>query len=239
MYQPKLISFIGAGGKSTLIQNIASKLRKDKKVLISSTIDIKRIPEDRIDLIDYDFKEDYNLCKTYENGIYVISEGLTNDNKLKGLKLDTITNLSNCFDISLIECDYTTGRNLKAWREDEPTIPSGTDLLIYILDVSMIGKKINVENIHNVDVFCDLTGKKIRSTIETDDIVKLILSKEDSFESLGIRRLLFINKVEDEIKEKYALEIYERIKDLGFAIIAYGSVRDNKIITLKEEICAN
>lgn len=235
-YSPKLVSFIGAGGKSSLINMIAAYFRDSKKVLISSTIDIKRIDEDKIDLIDYDFQEDYSLCKTYENGIYVISEGLTNDNKLKGLNKDTISTLSECFDLSLIECDYTTGRNLKAWRDEEPIIPCATNLLVYVLDIQMVGKRISVDYIHNVDVFIDITGKKIGDTIELCDITKLIKSKESNFEALNIRRLMFINKVERTIDKMNTELLFKEIKDLGFEIISYGSIKNNSFTLLKENL---
>lgn len=234
-YKPNIISFIGAGGKSELMKKIASVLRSDKKILMSSTIDVTRISEDQIDLIDYEFKEDYNLCRTYENGVYVMAGGITNDNRLKGLPVSTLSSLSKCFDLSLIECDFTQGRSLKAWRKDEPLILDGTDLLIYILDITMIGKILSVDTVHNVDVFVDVTGRKIGEPIELEDIVTLLRHKESNFESLGIRRMMFMNKVEDAHHEKNAIEIFERTKDLGFEIVVFGSIKNNVVTILKEE----
>lgn len=232
-YNPKVISFVGCGGKSTLISKLSQIYRKEKKLLYTFTIDVKRVSESLVDLIDYDFKEDYDLCRTYENGIYVISSGITMDNKLRSLPLKSISSLVGCFDLSLVECDLTMDRNLKAWRSNEPIIPDETDMYVSIIDITAIGKKVNVENIHNVDLFCDLTGKKIGDKVDLNDIITLVDNKDSMFKNSKGTKVLFINKVEDEIQYDNAIYIENNIDKLGIDVIIIGSLKEDTFKILK------
>lgn len=217
------VALIGSGGKTTLIRTLARENRSTKRVLISNTINMDRIPEFEVDFIDYEFREDYALCDYSHPGVFVLSYEIEPDNTLRGLPLDVLEAQMDCFELNLIECDESRQRPIKAWRPDEPSLPESTDITLGILDIKALGLKISVETVHNLDVFCDLTSKKVGDIITREDIKKLILNPDMMFRTARGRRVLFINKVENPIMMAYA-------RDLGHEIAQSPNAPDSIII---------
>lgn len=199
-----IVAVIGSGGKTTLVRILARENRATKRVFISNTLNMERIPEDEIDFVDYEFRQDYSLCDYSHPGVYVLAYEIDQDNMLRGLPLDVIEQQMDCFELCLIECDESRQRPLKAWRPNEPLLPSSTDVTLGVLDITSLGLKISVETVHNLDVFCDLTGKRVGDVITRADIKRLVLDPDMMFRTAKGQTVLFINKVEDSILMDYA-----------------------------------
>ncbi|KAF5064207.1 selenium cofactor biosynthesis protein YqeC [Proteiniclasticum sp. QWL-01] len=204
-------ALIGSGGKTMLIRILARENRSQRRVLVSNTISMERIPEKEIDFVDYEFRQDYSLCEYPKPGVYVLAYDLDQDNTMRGLPLDVLERQMECFDLCLIECDESRQRPVKAWRPNEPDLPKTTDVTIAILDIGCLGLKISVETVHNLDVFCDLTGKKVGDIITREDIKKLVLHPDMMFRNAKGTTVLFINKVENPITEEYARDLAREI----------------------------
>ena len=230
------VAFIGSGGKTTLIRTIAKENRATKRVLISNTINMDRIPESEVDFIDYEFREDYALCDYSQPGVHVLSYEIEPDNSLRGLPLDVLETQMACFDLNLIECDESRQRPVKAWRPNEPSLPESTDLTLGVLDITALGLKISVETVHNLDVFCDLTSKKVGDIITREDIKKLILNPDAMFRTAKGRTVLFVNKVENPILFEYARDLAHEIGQSQNApdMIIIGSLLTKTYTVIKE-----
>lgn len=231
------VALIGSGGKTTLIRILARENRADRRVLVSNTINMDRIPESETDFIDYEFREDYALCDYSHPGVYVLSYEIEPDNTLRGLPLDVLEAQMDCFELNLIECDESRQRPIKAWRANEPSLPESTDITLGILDITALGLKISVETVHNLDVFCDLTQKKVGDIITREDIKKLILNPDMMFRTSKGRRILFINKVENPIILEYARDLAHEIAQSPYAPdrIIIGSLVDESYTVIKED----
>lgn len=230
------VALIGSGGKTTLIRTLARENRASRRVLVSNTINMERIPEAEVDFIDYEFREDYALCDYSQAGVHVLSYEIEPDNTLRGLPLDVLEEQIDCFDLSLIECDESRQRPIKAWRANEPSLPETTDITLGILDITALGLKISVETVHNLDVFCDLTGKKVGDIITREDIKKLILNPDMMFRTARGKTVLFINKVENPIIQEYARDLAHEIGQSPLApqVILIGSLQDETYTVIKE-----
>lgn len=205
------VALIGSGGKTMMVRTLARENRSTRKVLVSNTLNMERIPDSEIDFVDFEFREDYSLCNYTEPGVHVLAYDIEQDNTLRGLELDVLEVQMSCFELCLIECDESRQRPLKAWRGNEPVLPPSTDLTLGILDITAIGLKIAVETVHNLDVFCDLTGKKVGDIITREDIKRLILDPDQMFRTALGRKVLFINKAEDPITLAYARDLAREI----------------------------
>lgn len=232
-----VVALIGSGGKTTLVRTLARENRSSQRVFISNTLNMERIPDDEIDFVDFEFREDYSLCHYTKPGVHVLAYDLEQDNTLRGLPMDVLESQLDCFDLCLIECDESRQRPLKAWRGNEPELPQGTDITLGILDITAIGLSISVETVHNLDVFCDITGKKVGDVITREDIKKLILDPTMMFRTAQGRTVLFINKAEDPITLAYAAELGREIAQSATSpdLVIIGSLVNETYQIIREK----
>lgn len=231
-----IVAVIGSGGKTTLIRMLAKENRSAKRVFISNTLNMERIPETEIDFVDYEFRQDYSLCDYSNPGVYVLAYDIDQDNTLRGLPLEVLEKQMDCFELCLIECDESRQRPLKAWRANEPVLPASTDITLGVLDITSLGRKISVETVHNLDVFCDLTSKKVGDIITRADIKQLVLDPKMMFRTAKGQKVLFINKVEDGILTDYARGLAREIalSPASPDVILIGSLNRQTYEVVKE-----
>ena len=230
-----VVALIGSGGKTTMIRTLARENRSSKRVFISNTLNMERIPESEVDFIDYKFREDYSLNKYSEPGVYVLAYDIAPDNSLLGLPLEVLEKQVSSFELCLIECDESRQRPIKAWRPHEPVLLESTDMTLGILDITSIGLPISVETVHNLDVFCDFTGKKVGDIITREDIKRLVLDPSMMFRSAKGKKVLFINKAENPITLTYAHDLGKEIAHAKGSpdIIVIGSLTNEHYEVIK------
>ena len=138
-----IITIVGAGGKTSLMYSASSLLRKDYKVLVTTTTHIyipdKSIYDEIIMLNDFPNENYHSILQNNINGVYVIGIHIVNNLKIKVLTFD----LLHYFDIVIIEGDGSKEKSLKGWRDSEPVIYPKTTKTIGVVDISSIGLDIN------------------------------------------------------------------------------------------------
>lgn len=198
LYKECRVSITGAGGKTSLMFTIAEELRKEFKVLVTTSTKIF-IPENS----QYDFmymledKKDFYVSST-DSGIYVLGEKFREDGKITGISCEKLEELAQYFHIALIEADGSKRKPLKGWKENEPVICEGTSKTIGVLDIKTIGMIINDDNIHRLPRFLNITETSEGERVDVEHIVSLIFHKEGLFKNSRGERILYINKVETE-----------------------------------------
>ncbi|WP_346884856.1 selenium cofactor biosynthesis protein YqeC [Clostridium sp. UBA4395] len=214
------ISIVGAGGKTTLMFILAEELKKRGRVLITTTTKIHLPKRNQYNcLILKDSFEDYineeskyilngnevyvyygDISKTNESDgeIHVYGSSVNIENKVIGIDDKSISNILNNYDYILIESDGAKEKTLKAWKEDEPVVSNFTSTTIGVLSGEALNLKIDDGNIHRIDEFLKLINKSVGDSINEEDLLGLIFKKEGLFKNSKGRRILFINKVEEE-----------------------------------------
>ncbi len=220
----KDIALVGAGGKTTMVNRLTESLRKEHKILVSSTTTFIKPSITSYDFIDYYYNQEYDLGAIGENGIYMIGRGRTQEDLVMGVKKVDIEYLSDGFDHSIIECDFSNGRPLKGFRDYEPIIPNTTDVTVGIVDIQALGLVVNSANIHNLDKFIELTGSTIGSLVTIKHLAKIIDDKNALFKNAVGKKVLFINKVEKELDQALALSLYESINLDQLDLVIEGSL---------------
>ncbi len=220
----KDIALVGAGGKTTMVNRLTESLRKEHKILVSSTTTFIKPSITSYDFIDYYYNQEYDLGAIGENGIYMIGRGRTQEDLVMGVKKEDIEYLSDGFDHSIIECDFSNGRPLKGFRDYEPIIPNTTDVTVGIVDIQALGLVVNSANIHNLDKFIELTGSTIGSLVTIKHLAKIIDDKNALFKNAVGKKVLFINKVEKELDQALALSLYESINLDQLDLVIEGSL---------------
>ena len=222
------ISLVGAGGKSTLFNRLAEELVLKKKRMILTTTThmftwqltpfIKKgnlIEFNDEKIIEDNIKEYFHHNKIGE--IVLIHHRIIEEEgeKVSGpapLYLDKWWK-EKLADYFLIEADGARRRPIKAPASHEPVIPESTTDLIGVIGIEAIGLSLEEKNVFRPHIFSQLTGIKFGEKISLNAITTLIFHPQGLFKNAPLHSKchLFINKVDNEIREKLAEELVTQI----------------------------
>ena len=156
----RVIAFVGGGGKTTLIYELARELAGvGKQVLVTTTTHMKE-PEKK-------WEADHTVGVPCEE----------QSRKIKGVSEEEYRKLKDRCDILLVEADGAKRKPLKAPAEHEPVIPKDADMVIGMAGASAIGKTIE-EGCHRAELVGKLLGKNITEVITVEDLVKVLKSEQ-------------------------------------------------------------
>ena len=208
-----VVSIVGSGGKTTLLFKLAKELKKEYKVLLSTSTRIF-IPSKK----DYDFfytdVESYiNNRKTItNNSITIISKGFNDKtNKLLGIEDEDLNILIQDFDIVLLEADGSRTMPLKGWKDHEPPVLNKTNKTIGIIPANLVNKKASSDIIYGFDEFNILTDFSEYINFET--IGKICSSPSGLFKNSKGRLYLFLNKADTKDEIDVSKELSRYLKD--------------------------
>lgn len=221
----EMISFVGAGGKTTSIFKLAKELKdKNKKVLITTSTAIYYPDKEEYDeLIVDELIHISNINKIKEGSITVIGRAVSEENKLLGLSKEGIYEIHKIevFDYILVEADGSKRKSIKAPDNHEPVIPINTDKVVGVIGLDCIGKKINIQNVHRPELFCNVTNSKVGEIIDEEKIFKLIINNKGVFKDTPkeCKKYILLNKVESEEIKMAALKIIELVIESKFDVV--------------------
>jgi len=252
------VSFVGAGGKSTLYNRLAEELLlKNKRIILTTTtkmfsgqlfpfIKKGRLIEGHDEETIRECIKKYFFVKSKEGKLAVIGEKIEDNGgkKVSGPPPEWLDKWweDRIADYFLIEADGAAGRSVKAPATHEPVIPLSTTDLIGVIGIDALGLSLQEENIFRSEIFSQLTGLKLGEKIGIEALSLLICHPQGLFKGspLNCRRHLFINKVEDSKDLKIAEELtfqvlkicHRRMND-----IIIGAAGQNEVVAevIKEE----
>lgn len=222
----KIITVVGAGGKTSFINYFAKYYRYRCRVLITTTTKIYLLNKNTYDNL---FMTKYNIELPVINsfGITVAGRYINKENKIIGLDFYEINNIENNFELILIEGDGSKKKNLKGWKYYEPVVYPKTSKVIGIVDITAYGMDINDNNIHNLKEFLKITNSN-KDKVSLSHLKNIILHKDGLFKNAPKDKVLFINKVENKNYKNIAKELIKLIKYENSDIsIFYGSIKEN------------
>lgn len=223
-----VVSIVGSGGKTTLMNYLAKEF-SNKKVLVSTTTKIRVPSQGFYDFIAFN-KEEADVIKDINNkGIYVLGSKIK-DNKLESFDLGYMESITDNFDVVFLEADGSKEKFVKGWNETEPVILDNTTITIGIINLEILGKLVNEDNVHRVEQFMDLTRAKINDVIGKEHLIAVVIGEKGLFKNSKGRRILLINGVKDHKTRKIAHEITD-------VILKNHNMIDEVIIGNKEWKC--
>ncbi len=201
-----VISFVGAGGKTTAIFQLARQL--DAPVFITTTT---HLAHDQAKLADQhiilpESMPGFNNLILLNNAVTLITGTLDENGKWKGLSLEEVNRLGEYASASniplLVEADGARQFSLKAPADHEPAIPEITNHVVVIAGMDAFGKHLNADTVHRPEIFSLITGCKLGSTISLEDIICELIDTSGGLKNIppGARRSVVLNQ---------ALDIYD------------------------------
>jgi len=224
-----VISFVGAGGKTSLIFRLAKEARRlGFKTLVTTTTHMFIPHQDdynALDLSDTLFRDTILAAP----GIYVGGLRAEEHGKMTGVSSWSLENMLNRFDLVLIEADGAAGKPLKGWKETEPIIPLITTKTIGIVDIRTIGCLIDRSLVHRLAIFLKLSRSVETQCLTVDHLCRVICNEKGLFSKSQGTEILYINKLESASDQKNATELVTR---LGQRNVVCGSIRDGIVHVL-------
>ena len=243
IHQRGIISFVGGGGKTTLMFRMTEELaRKGGRTLITTTTKIW--PPDKknpCNIILTQSKQ--NLLEQADSAFrrskYIIaaSHHCTETDKLIGFSPEFVDVLwkSGHFRWILVEADGSARRPIKAPADHEPVIPLETRYLLGLIGLKALGKPLNEENVHRVDCFEKITGLPVGKKIDIDTIATLIRHHNGLFKNCPAhaQTIAFLNQadlLEDlDIGKLLTEKLHQNLSDMPSRIV-FGQAARSPII---------
>lgn len=205
----KVISFIGSGGKSSLIRLLArEQVAAGKAVAITTTTHIRPI--------DNWIEDKKRALEALTEGSVVTIAEPAEQGKIKRLDESTLEAIFEKADLTLIEADGAKMMPLKYPAAYEPVLHPKTDLIILVAGMSALGRPLR-EVCHRVA----LSG--LLPDLKVEEALIFNLLQDGYFEPLKRQSRIFnlaLNQVDDEEKlaaaEALATSVMDHYKaDVG------------------------
>ena len=202
-----VISFVGAGGKTTAALRLMEELTGiGRQVVFTTTTKIlEPIPK----------RDEYLLLADDEEALAQVPELLRHypkvflaqrrleevdltalgdsdrdypmrPNKVEGVSPSLVNHLARRLSetVILVEADGARHRALKAPAAYEPLLPSSTTILVPMADLTVVGKPLTEQHVHRPELVARLTGAAIGQPV-TVEMVAAVLSHPQG----GLKRL--------------------------------------------------
>lgn len=204
-----VISFAGAGGKTTTIFALAQELKDtaDYKILVTTTTKMMREKE-AITVEDEAFIKEQLQTKR------LVIAGTDLGRKMGCFAMDFLQKIIPLSDITLIEADGAQCRPFKMPRSYEPVYLPHTTKIVYLAGMTALGQKI--EDLSRSDIMADFLHKQPAEKLTAEDIVKILQSEQGAKKDVQHRDFyVILNQADDEKNLRSAVQIAAELDKSG------------------------
>ncbi len=228
----RIISLVGAGGKTSLMFAMARELATSGNHVITSTTTkiFKPSPEETPFLLTREGAGD--IIKSipdviHRYGHFTLVESPLPERKLKGINRELIDELASLNEVDhiIVEADGASRLPLKAPDENEPVIPSETSLVVVVVGIDSVGVELSKDHVFRPHIVSELTGLPLSGTVTAEAIAELIVHPRGMAQGAPSHSAIipFLNKVDipDGLKKG---------KVLAGRILQRGHPRINRVV---------
>ncbi len=224
---PRIVAFVGAGGKTFVLFAAADSAESYRTVVTTTTHirDPRLEPGRRIGPVftDIRFSEPPPPGEDTEPVIsspvpggpppVLAARTVPEEGKLAGVHPLWVPRFALGCDLLLLEADGSRGLPVKAPAEHEPVVPLETDTLVGVIGLDCLGRPLLAGNAHRPELLSLRTGCGIGEPFGPGHLVALIRHPEGLFKGCpaGCRRILLLNK-EDAADPGLLEDLLEHIR---------------------------
>lgn len=239
MEDTRCIAFVGSGGKTTAIFQLAKQLKPP--VIVTATTHIGAWQVAMAD--KHIVAESLPALMTLEkepSGVVLVTDAL-DDDRTKPVNNDVLEQIRKfCLDRSiplLIEADGSRQKPLKAWAEHEPPIPDFVDHVVTVVGLSGLGKNLSEEFVHRPELFSSLSGLNIGQPIDTNTLSRVLTHEKTSLKNIprSARRTILLNQADThEVQASAQAMVRPLLSQYQSVIIS--SLQQEKIFAVHEPV---
>lgn len=180
-----VVSFVGAGGKSSTIFSLAKNFAEGgKRVAITTTTKIfdPRHEADKQGKFSEVILEPFEEVAAYVTSLGpVVFAQRVEGPKLKGIPPARVKDLAPNFDLVLVEADGAKQRLVKAPAAWEPVIPQQSDLVVGVIGSKSLGRPMDDRTVFRPEIFEAITSCGSGEEITRKHLDKLIRHPQGLF----------------------------------------------------------
>ncbi|WP_027714368.1 selenium cofactor biosynthesis protein YqeC [Desulfuromonas sp. TF] len=201
-----VVSFVGGGGKTSLMFHLARQLaRSGRRVLTTTTTKIfvptpDQSPTVLVSAEPREVLRQLELCDSAVRHVTAAAALLSDGGKLKGFDPEAISRFeeSDLFDWILVEADGSARRPLKAPAEHEPVIPACTTVLVAVAGLEVLGSPLNEDLVFRSALAAELMELAEGETVTAAALAALFAHSRGAFKGSPsrARRFIFLNKAD-------------------------------------------
>ncbi|MCB2192081.1 MAG: putative selenium-dependent hydroxylase accessory protein YqeC [Deltaproteobacteria bacterium] len=212
-----LVSIVGAGGKTSLMEALASEqAAQGKAVLATTTTHIFR-PSGEVLIEPHEDWLPERIGRVLTPGacLTVASESsvVQGRTKLKGLQHQNIDWLweGALAPLILVEADGARRLPLKAPRTHEPVLPLSTTVLVGVMGLSALGQPVDEDHLLGASEFCAITGAQPGQAVGPTHLTALALHPKGLFKKAPgrTRKVVVLNQADLPGAEQAARQVAE------------------------------
>jgi molybdenum cofactor cytidylyltransferase len=194
----ELISFVGAGGKTSLMVGLGNELAEaGHRVVITTTT---KIGADQVQppVVDSVSQVEANFGRR-PGPVFVVHRD--DESKVTGptpIEINHLYRDSSAAYI-LVEADGARGRSLKAPAAFEPVIPTRSTIVVLVAGIDVIGASI-ASSCHRPERVAELLGKPVTHSLGVQDVAKVLTSASGGLKDVpaDARVIVVVTKVGPE-----------------------------------------
>lgn len=176
-----IVAFVGAGGKSSAILQVADELGEaGVPVLVVPTTKMLVSEADRVGPVVTSKDGDGLRSKVTEalgeQSAVVAGSGILSKKRVGGVDPTWVPQLAPDNGVTLVEADGSRRRPLKGTAAHEPLLPHGVTLVVVVGGIWVLGEPLSEERVHRSEVFSELTGIGPGHTIDAGAFARSLLA---------------------------------------------------------------
>lgn len=237
--ESKCIAFVGSGGKTTAVFQLARQLTPPVIVTATSHLGAWQVSFADKHLI-VKSQSDLDALGKDVMGVTLIT-GDIRDDKTESVSQELIKRLHElCASRSiplLIEADGSRQRPLKGWAEHEPPIPNFVDHVVTVVGLSGLGKPLTEEYVHRPELFAEISGAKAGESIDSNSLVRALSHEKSSLKNIpnSARRTVVLNQADTNELQASARAMTRELLS-KYQSVVISSLKQKKIFAAHEPV---
>lgn len=207
-----IISFVGAGGKTTLMYAFAGEFTKNgAKVLVTTTTHIA-IPQRKLWAKTAD-----EVNRLWAHGSFAVVGRACGEKKLEALPEAEFEKYMNMADVVLIEADGAKHMPCKVPANHEPVIIPECDIVIGVMGMDAWGEPIE-QVCFRTEETCGLLDALPTDRLSTQQMAQILTSEAGTAKNTAGRSYYpTLNKCDTKERVAAGKEILAKLKERGFS----------------------
>ena len=203
-----VISLVGGGGKSTLLEYLAARFaaRGERTVIMTTT---RMACPERVCMT----MEDCRAC--WARGEYAACGQRTENGKFRAPQDALLRELLKEADAVVVEADGAHMRACKAPAAHEPVILPESDIVIGVMGVEVLGGQVD-EVCHRPEQVCALLGCTGNHDLTAADMAEILLCEKGTRKNVGMREFyIVLNKCDDAARIRNGEAVMRELEKRG------------------------
>lgn len=233
------IAFIGAGGKTTAMFQLARELPPPVIVTGTSHLGVWQTELADTHLIA-DATAPREELERGLQGVILITGGIDGE-RTRPIRTNLLNWLQQfCGDHAiplLIEADGSRQKPLKGWAEHEPPIPSFVESVVQVIGLSGLGRPLIDTYVHRAKVFSRLSGLDLAETITPESLVRVLEHPEGAAKNIPVpaRKIALLNQADTPELQSLAQGLAHSLA-AAFDSVIIASLKQEQVFAVYEPV---